>query len=244
MSGPTKQLPTESIPLFQEGIYLILSRWSALQLAIENEWAGRDSHLKAQDLATSIFSWFTHSKEPLYLDDLENILDEGMLSLNTMIEDGSIEEVAEKLMIMHEECLEGDYNSIEKLRQAVPRTGGHQQVTNDDHDDDEDDDDDDEDDSRGDNSSNMMVDAPQSLPILSSQPKLQVDKPSTLEQAQEEDGWTTVSSSRKTRGMNYSRKELSQCKGCSTFCTQNTAMGRPGNFRVRVVWKSCRVTKP
>lgn len=31
--------------------------------------------------------------EPLYIDDLENILDEGMLSLNTMIEDGSVEEV-------------------------------------------------------------------------------------------------------------------------------------------------------
>ena len=31
--------------------------------------------------------------ETLYIDDLENILDEGMLSLNAMIEDGSIEEV-------------------------------------------------------------------------------------------------------------------------------------------------------
>lgn len=37
-------------------------------------------------------------------------------------------QVAEKLMIMHEECLEGNYSSIEKLRhannqgQAVPYT--------------------------------------------------------------------------------------------------------------------------
>lgn len=31
-------------------------------------------------------------------------------------------------MIMHEECLEGNYNSIEKLRQAGPSTGAHQHV--------------------------------------------------------------------------------------------------------------------
>ncbi|XP_065872456.1 uncharacterized protein [Euphorbia lathyris] len=193
--GPSKQLPAESIPLFQEGIYLILSRWSALQLAVENEWGGRNSRQLAEHLGSDIFSWFTQSQEPLYMDDLENILDEGMLSLNTMIEDGSVEEVAEKLMIMHEECLEGDYNSIEKLRQAVPTTGGHQhirQATDDDDDDDEDDD------SRGDNRSNMMVDAPQSQSI-SNQPNMQVDKPSGQEDAQEEDGWTTVGSSRKNR---------------------------------------------
>ena len=31
--------------------------------------------------------------EPLYIDDLEDILDQGMLSLNVEVEDGSIEEV-------------------------------------------------------------------------------------------------------------------------------------------------------
>ncbi|KAF2316880.1 hypothetical protein GH714_042221 [Hevea brasiliensis] len=124
----SKRLSAESLPIFQEGIFLILSRWSALQLAVENEWGGRGSGQLADQLGSDIFSWFTQSKEPLYIDDLENILDEGMLSLNTMIEDGSVEEVAEKLMIMHEECLEGNYNSIEKLRQAGPRTGAHQHI--------------------------------------------------------------------------------------------------------------------
>lgn len=37
--------------------------------------------------------------EPLYIDDLENILDEGMVSLNTMAEDGSIEEVCVPCLI-------------------------------------------------------------------------------------------------------------------------------------------------
>lgn len=34
------------------------------------------------------------SSEPLYIDDLEDVLNEAMLSLNTMTEDGSIEEVS------------------------------------------------------------------------------------------------------------------------------------------------------
>jgi hypothetical protein len=33
------------------------------------------------------------SSGPLYLDDLEAILDEGLVSLNTEAEDGSVEEV-------------------------------------------------------------------------------------------------------------------------------------------------------
>ncbi|GKV27463.1 hypothetical protein SLEP1_g36635 [Rubroshorea leprosula] len=34
----SRQLTAESVPLFQEGIGLFLSRWSVLQLAVENEW--------------------------------------------------------------------------------------------------------------------------------------------------------------------------------------------------------------
>lgn len=44
--------------------------------------------------------------EPLYMDDLENMLDEAMLSLNTMTEDGSIEEVCLIYTIFKIELLE------------------------------------------------------------------------------------------------------------------------------------------
>ncbi|PPD69208.1 hypothetical protein GOBAR_DD33909 [Gossypium barbadense] len=103
----SKKLTAESAPVFQEGISLILTRWSALTAAVENEWGGRDSLGKANAICTDVFSFFTEARaEPLYIDDLENLLEEGLLSLNTLVEDGSVEEVAEKLMIMHEECLE------------------------------------------------------------------------------------------------------------------------------------------
>ncbi|KAJ4981735.1 hypothetical protein NE237_032572 [Protea cynaroides] len=57
--------------------------------------------------------------EPLYIDDLENTLDETMMLLfNAEIGDGSIDEVAEQLMIMHEDRLQGNYESVEKLRKS------------------------------------------------------------------------------------------------------------------------------
>ncbi|XP_050211062.1 uncharacterized protein LOC126661279 [Mercurialis annua] len=192
-SQPKKPLPAESVPLFQEGLFLTLSRWSALQLAVENEWAGKGSLHLADQLRSDVFFWFTQSKEALYIDDLEEILDRGMETLNVGVEDGSVEEVAEKLMIMHEECLEGNYHSIEKLRQAGPTTGAHQHIrqANDDDDDDDEDDDEDNENSMGDNTSNMIVDAPNHV-------GMQINE-SSRQEAQGEDGWEVVSS-KKNRG--------------------------------------------
>ncbi|XVF57300.1 hypothetical protein PTKIN_Ptkin06aG0194200 [Pterospermum kingtungense] len=188
----TRKLAAESAPIFQEGIGLILSRWSALTAAVENEWGGRDSRDKANAICSDVLSFFTQSKsEPLYIDDLENILEEGLLSLNTLVEDGSIEEVAEKLMIMHEECLEGNYHSVEKLRTARPPSANVRPC----NDEDEDDDDDEDDSMDADNATDMMVDVPNSQSSLN-QASMPVDEPKPNQPAEDEDGWVLVSSSK------------------------------------------------
>ncbi|XP_061373380.1 uncharacterized protein LOC133315735 [Gastrolobium bilobum] len=192
----TARLQGDSARLFSEGIGLVLYRWSALRTAVENEWGGRESRLKADQLAADLLSWFTQSKEPLYIDDLESILDEGMLSLNVEVEDGSIEEVAENLMVMHEECLQGNFRSIEILREANLKQAAHPQVTqivNDDEDDD--DDDDDENISGVDNSSNMDLDIPKSESKLNSVNK-PVNGPLTKVSGEADDGWVVVSNKR------------------------------------------------
>ncbi|MED6131444.1 hypothetical protein PIB30_009925 [Stylosanthes scabra] len=139
-----KRLQGNSLSVFSEGIGFVLLRWSALRDAVENEWGGPDSRIKADNLATDIFSWFTQSREPLYIDDLEDKLYDGMISLNVVVEDGSIEEVAENLMVMHEECLEGNFATIEHYRQAILNQASHSraapQIVNNDDDDEEDDD--------------------------------------------------------------------------------------------------------
>ncbi|KAG8479635.1 hypothetical protein CXB51_029444 [Gossypium anomalum] len=189
----SKKLTAESAPVFQEGISLILTRWSALTAAVENEWGGRDSLGKANAICTDVFSFFTEARaEPLYIDDLENLLEEGLLSLNTLVEDGSIEEVAEKLMIMHEECLEGNYQSVEKLRTTNPPPVAHS------NDEDEDDDDDEDDSMSSDIAANMTVDVPNSQSSLNPVSML-TDEPKQNQSAEAEDGWVVVSS-RKNKG--------------------------------------------
>ncbi|KAK2418189.1 pre-rRNA-processing protein TSR2 protein [Trifolium repens] len=74
---------------------------------------------KTQQFAADIFSWFTQSKDLLYIDDLETLLYEAAaLSFNIVIEDGSDQEVAEELIIMYDVCSGGNFASVERLREA------------------------------------------------------------------------------------------------------------------------------
>lgn len=175
--GPFPTLNPESPSLLCEGISLVLSQWTALRMAVENEWGGRDSHRKSEELVSTILSWFAQSKPPLYIDDLENMLDENMvLSFNTEIEDGSIEEVAEQLMILHEDCLKGNYEPIEKLRKLGPGTSAvsqSRQVV-----------DDNDDESSDEEIADMMVDEPKPN-------KMVVDEPKP-KQMTDEEGWSVV----------------------------------------------------
>lgn len=200
-----KILTAEAAAQLQAGINLVLSRWAALRMAIENEWGGRDSREKSQQLGHHLFGLLTQSKEQVYIDDVEDMLDEFMLSLNTEIEDGSIGEIALKLMEMHEECLEGNFDSIRTLQAtSAPSISYSRQPNGNDEEDSEDDDDDDGGD--GDNkslkenkSSEMEVDDPQSQSSVN-QNGTAINDESTLQQAPEVgDGWTVVSS-RRSRG--------------------------------------------
>ncbi|XP_027357693.1 pre-rRNA-processing protein TSR2 homolog [Abrus precatorius] len=202
----SRRLQEESKSVLSEGIDLVLFRWSALQTAVENEWGGRESRLKAQQLSSHILSWFTQSKEPLYIDDLEEILDQGMLLLNVEVEDGSIEEVAEKLMVMHEECLEGNFKSIETLREANLKQAAHPraiQIVNDDEDDTDEDGDNDENIIGDNNTAYMNVDTPTSE-LNSNSVNMQVNEPLPEVAGEADDGWVVVSNRRnKDAGVDF-----------------------------------------
>ncbi|GLT47597.1 hypothetical protein SLA2020_212830 [Shorea laevis] len=93
---------------------------------------------------------------------------------------------------MHEECLEGNYQSIEKRRAANRPPVTHVRQFNDE-------DEDDEDDNAEDNTTNMMVDLPNSWPI-SNAVGTSTDEPKTKQKAEAaDDGWVVVSSKRKGR---------------------------------------------
>ncbi|KAL3728147.1 hypothetical protein ACJRO7_032839 [Eucalyptus globulus] len=230
---PPRQLPEPAVPIFREGVALTLSRWSALQMAVDNEWGGRNSRQRADELGHDIFTWFTQSKgndtapitpevfrivrsafrfaercnffflflirlEPLYIDDLEDRLYEAMIALNTVAEDGSVEEVAEKLVIMHEECLEGNFAAVEKLREAALKRVAPAHVKQVVEGEEEEDSDSDSEDMTVDDSPYMVVDAPKSQPSPTPANKAR-DEGRSTQAAVDADGWTVVSS-RKSKG--------------------------------------------
>ncbi|XP_057734144.1 uncharacterized protein LOC130949441 [Arachis stenosperma] len=207
LQGNSLLLQGNSLSLFSEGIGFVLLRWSTLRDAVENQWGGPDSRLKADNLATDILSWFTQSRERLDIDDLKDKLDDGMLSLHVEVDYGSIKEVAENLMDMHEECLEGNFVTIERYRQAIVNQAAHPravpQIVND-KDDDEDEEDDDvqggqngESSVRQATSSNMDVDIPKSESNMSSGNMRIDDEPLKKNAGEAEDGWVVVSKKKK-----------------------------------------------
>lgn len=52
----------EAISHLLEEITVLLSQWNGLQMAVENQWGGRDSVQKAHQLAVDVLSWFSQSK--------------------------------------------------------------------------------------------------------------------------------------------------------------------------------------
>ncbi|XP_022890647.1 pre-rRNA-processing protein TSR2 homolog [Olea europaea var. sylvestris] len=193
MVGTNKNLvlTAEAAAQLHEGINLVLSRWTALRIAV-NECRSRDSAQKPQQLAQILFQALIQSKEKVYTDDLENMLYDFLVSLKTVADDGSIEEVAEKLVFMHEECAEGNFNSIKSLKETnAPSVYYVRQDRSDDEDDSDDDGHD------GDISTEMRVDAPDSS---LSEEDMMIDETSPEEVAEVEAGWTVVASKRNKAG--------------------------------------------
>lgn len=56
-------LTAEAAAQLQEGINLVISRWAALRMAVANEWGGRDSLQKSQQLGHHLFHRLTQSKD-------------------------------------------------------------------------------------------------------------------------------------------------------------------------------------
>ncbi|CAA3024325.1 Hypothetical predicted protein [Olea europaea subsp. europaea] len=193
MVGTNKNLvlTAEAAAQLHEGINLVLSRWTALRIAV-NECRSHDSTQKPQQLAQILFQALIQSKEKVYTDDLDNMLYDFLMSLKTIADDGSIEEVAEKLVFMHEECAEGNFNSIKSLKETnAPSVYYVRQDRSDDEDDSDDDGHD------GDISTEMRVDAPDSS---LNEEDMMIDEPSPEEVAEVEAGWTVVASKRNKAG--------------------------------------------
>jgi pre-rRNA-processing protein TSR2 len=52
------QMSPEAKAGFEEGVGLVFSQWTALCLAVEQEWGGPDSEDKANHMIDDVIQWF------------------------------------------------------------------------------------------------------------------------------------------------------------------------------------------
>ena len=101
-----------------KGVRLVFARWTALQLAIANQWGGPDSDEKARVLVDKVVTWL-HTTKEVYADELEDLLDVELLDeWNTQTEDGSVGQVAQCVAKIFYETLRGAGDQVEALERT------------------------------------------------------------------------------------------------------------------------------
>ncbi|KAI9287331.1 Pre-rRNA-processing protein TSR2-domain-containing protein [Umbelopsis sp. AD052] len=144
---------------FTEGLHYVLRSWSALKLAVEQDWGGPDSEEKREWMAETLVEYFGANAKRLDEFDVEDILVQIMSDeFHTDLEDGSAYAVAKHLVSMFNQCIHGDFSEVAKLREKVASRSNQsagQSANND-----EDSEDDDDDSEAGDEDDAMDVEEP------------------------------------------------------------------------------------
>ena len=96
-----------TLDILQRAIRAVFGEWTALHLAVENEWGGHDTRDKALALLQRVLDGLSGAA-PVYRDELEPVLEAALLDeFNVEAEDESPRQVAELLCKMHAEALAG-----------------------------------------------------------------------------------------------------------------------------------------
>lgn len=105
-------------PKFKEGLLSVFRQWTALELAVHNQWGGPDSARNAEAMVNEIIDLFLNTHERIYKDDVSLILDDILESqFNVVCEDESTEEIGDILCRMFNQCYCGDFTLVtETLR--------------------------------------------------------------------------------------------------------------------------------
>jgi pre-rRNA-processing protein TSR2 len=104
---------------FEYSVKLALARWTALRMAVEGEWGGGDTRRKYEILLEEILHVFKYNKA-VYADAMaDNIGGYVESEFGLLCEDGSVEELAELLSVLAEECKNANYDRVKAMHEQV-----------------------------------------------------------------------------------------------------------------------------
>ncbi|KAI8088607.1 Pre-rRNA-processing protein TSR2-domain-containing protein [Thamnidium elegans] len=105
---------------FEEGVSYIFHNWTALKLAVEQDWGGVESAEKREWMIDLIVGHFDKRGSQLDIDEIEDILSQIMTDeFNATLEDDSPYLVAKHLVLLYGQCVKGDFSEVERLREKA-----------------------------------------------------------------------------------------------------------------------------
>ncbi|CAB1336019.1 unnamed protein product [Coregonus sp. 'balchen'] len=168
--------------LFTEAVRAVLETWPVLQIAVDNGFGGVYGQQKA-DWMVDVVQQYFHDNANLQPDEVEDYIADLMNNeFDTVVDDGSLPQVAQKVSQIFTQCQQGKLaevkEQIAKLKKSAERAKVTPQPNNADGEE-----------SDGDETESMEFEAATSTNPPSSAAPKQTDKPQSQE---EDDGWTTV----------------------------------------------------
>lgn len=90
-------------------------QWTALELAIHHQWGGPQGQVQASALVEEVMTMFL-GPELIYKDDVAILLEDFMETyFNTILEDGSGDELGDLLCVMWRNCSIGDFTMVQEI---------------------------------------------------------------------------------------------------------------------------------
>ncbi|KAI4872271.1 hypothetical protein NFI96_027700, partial [Prochilodus magdalenae] len=117
--------------LFREGVSAVLDTWPVLQIAVDNGFGGAYSQQKAEWMVDAVQQYF-HDNNDLEQDEVEDFLSDLMNNeFDTVVDDGSLPQVAQKVRVMFQQCQQGKVAEVrEHINQLEQkRAAGRAKVT-------------------------------------------------------------------------------------------------------------------
>lgn len=115
---------------FIEGVDLIFNDWTALNLAVQMEFAGEDTQEKARWLRKVIVDHFDAEGKKVEPEDLEDILLDVMVrEFYINLEDFSEREIARLLFDLFRECIRGEVKLLNHLRMKAEARKGRDVIS-------------------------------------------------------------------------------------------------------------------
>jgi len=99
---------------FKIGVQSMFRQWTALSLAVHNQWGGPSSAQHADNLVQSMIDLF-NTPEKIFKDDVSLILDDVMeTNFNTICEDESTDDLGQIMCDMFNQCCVGDLTNVQR----------------------------------------------------------------------------------------------------------------------------------